>query len=244
MQTAKSQYSYFENLEKTIKMGLALYLTLFLSGLVVELVGLPILAPLFGSPPRVAGLAAAVGGILYGFYQGISKIDWLGELHIRLDRRLFGFLNRSNEIIYSELLASLEPDERPVARSLGPDVRGPLAKSIFSRLANDDKLFGQLLQSGIFRTWIWYWLMIYGTVFFTSLTVLAFAFVILSHGDLTKPLFAANWVLALLHLFACLILGRTLMHMTRKTVRAIVASHAGEIASMLRANIQNVEQPS
>ncbi len=241
METARYQYSYFENLEKTIKMGLTAYLSVFIGGILIDISGPLTVAEKLGSAPRMIAAAAAFGALLIGLFHGVSRIQWLGELHIWLDRRLFGVLKRSNEIIFTELLAALDPDERGAVDDLEQEEKKSLAKSVFSHLASNEKLFGELLQSGIFRVWIWYWIMIYGTLFFTVLAVLAFGMLLIEPETITKPLFTVNWILALLHLSACLALGKRLMTMTGKTVSTIVNSHRDEIASMLRFHTQNYQ---
>ena len=99
---------YFTSLERTIKISLAVYLLLLVMGtaLVVHGVG--------RSWEEIRGVAN------YGFYAGVfilaafggmyslvSKIHGLGELHIWLDRRFFGFLERSNEIIFQAVVRVL-----------------------------------------------------------------------------------------------------------------------------------------
>ncbi|MBI1807044.1 MAG: hypothetical protein HYR76_08360 [Ignavibacteria bacterium] len=239
MLSAKSQYTYFENLEKTIKLGLAVYLTLFCLGTSVALLGAERIVDFVRTIPLswLIIILMGAGLILFGAFRSMKAIHWLGDVHIWLDEKFFGFLKRSNEIIFGELTYALEPDERTSIVSIEPGARGALAKSIFSQLASDNELFGALLHSGIFRYWIWYWITLYGTCVFTVLTLESFTGVLIGLGVDAKTLFAANWAFALVHLVLSLVLGYHLVRMTKRTVDAIVQSHKDEIATILRANI-------
>jgi hypothetical protein len=239
MTTAKRQYTYFENLERTIKIALAVYLFLFVAGTaLLALGGSRMLAEYAFSSPSHGALLAAIALGLYALAAvRIRKVHWIGELHIWLDRKFFGFLFRSNEIIFQTLLFALKPAERDAADELAPDERERIAEAIFSQLAGNNHLFPTLLRSGIFRLWIWYWVTNYGTAIFSALTIVAFPVILLSTAAAAKTVFAAFWVLALGHLFMGLWLGGRLLRMTKDVAEDIVKSYSAEIAAILRAHL-------
>ncbi len=243
MLTPQSQFAYFENLEKTIKVGFALYLLFFLAGCTSVLLGSKILNDLLhhGRFVEVGSAVIAFGAAFWGIYWSTSRILWLGEIHIWLDKMLFGFLKKSNTIIFDGLIVALPQEERETAVNIGTGEQGLLAQSIFSQLAKDSQLFATLLQSGIFRYWIWYWIMIYGTFLSSILTAVSFFNILLGSDPGGKILFAVFWILALLHLAATLWLGFFLLRMTKQTVDSMVFSHQNEIASILRSNIKRFQ---
>jgi hypothetical protein len=240
MQAQKRQFAYFETLEWTIKLGLTSYLLLLCGESAAVIYRIDRTVDFFSSAP------AHVWGIVIGIFLAVfllilfavGRIDWLGELHIRLDRTLFGFLSKSNDVIFDELASSLLPGERRSVRSIHSGEKGSLAKSIFSYLASDNSLFEQLLSSGIFQYWIWYWVTIYGTFVFSILTTESFLALLLVHDPYVKIVFAIDWIAALAHLSMSLILGYYLLRMTRESVSEIVQSRGSEIASILRTKIE------
>jgi hypothetical protein len=243
MLTAKSQFAYFESLEKTIKVALALYLLAFCCGILIDVIGFGTFLEQVHKIELPIGLLviANLVGLFYGLLYGINKVHWLGELHIWLDQKFFGFLKKTNDIIFHGLLVALDPSERDSAVNIAPGEKGALAKSIFSQLANDNELFEALLESGIFRTWIWYWIAIYGTLIFTLLAVGSFAAAVMGQGGSAKSFFAITWILALIHFAVSLSMGFHLLRMTRSTLDSIVSSHKDEIAGLLRANINTFQ---
>ena len=243
MLTPKSQFAYFENLEETIKIGFALYLLFFVAGCISILLGSDILNDLLhrGRYVEIGGGVIAFGAVFWGIYWSTGRIHWLSEIHIWLDKILFGFLKKSNTIIFDGLIVALPPDEREMAVNIGTGEQGLLAQSIFSQLAKDSQLFATLLQSGIFRYWIWYWIMIYGTFLSSILTAGSFFNILLGSDPGGKTLFSIFWILAFLHLAATLLLGFFLLRMTKQTVDSMVISHQNEIESILRANIKRFQ---
>ena len=97
MLTPKSQFAYFENLEETIKIGFALYLLFFVGGCISILLGGEILNDFLhhGRFVEIGGGVIACGAAFWGIYWSTSRIQWLGEIHIWLDKILFGFLKKS-----------------------------------------------------------------------------------------------------------------------------------------------------
>ncbi|MDI6767426.1 MAG: hypothetical protein QME52_11435 [Bacteroidota bacterium] len=242
MQSAKSQYAYFESLEKAVKIALLAYIMIFLCSNIIIIVGGETIINLFYSPQLIVIIAIVICiiGLLIGLIYGISKINWLGELHVWLDNKIFGFLNKSNEIIFQEISLALEPEERKRISNMGKKNRSVLAKSVFSQLANDDNLFAALLQSDIFRFWILYWIMLYGTFVFTILSTETFISLLIGSNTGSKLLFTIFWSLSLAHLSLSLMLGHKLLKMTKKTVENIVHSHQEDIASILKNSMDEI----
>ncbi|HUL44624.1 MAG TPA: hypothetical protein VLY03_09730 [Bacteroidota bacterium] len=237
--TARRQYAYFEALEKTIKVGLALYLLVFLAGILITFVGFrPIMN--FWEESRTLAWSISfflLAAFFLAAYWATSKIHGLGEVHIWMDQTLFGFLKKSNDIIFDGLLTALRPEEQRVAVRITPDDQGAIAQSIFSKLSSDGNVFDALVRSGIFRYWIWYWITVYGTFVFSVLTAFSFIAVVGRIEPYISTVFSTLWLLALLHLGLTLLLGFFLIRMTRQVVDSIVFSHRNEVASILRTNI-------
>ena len=120
MADAKRQYAYFENLEKTIKFALAIYIFLLLTGIGLLAAGSSetVFAFWKRSIVQSALLAVSLTGAYALLFSRVNKISWLGDLHIWLDRKIFGFLSRSNEIIFRTMLFALRPAERDSAYEL------------------------------------------------------------------------------------------------------------------------------
>lgn len=231
-------YLYFTSLERTIKISLAVYLLILIIGAVLLVYGVG------RSWEVIRGLQNwgfySILAILAGFggmYILVSKINWLGDLHIWLDRRFFGFLERSNDIIFQAVVRALESDDQSQARDLSPDRRYSMIQSIFSRLAGNFRLFDSLIESGIFRYWIWYWVMNYGTFIFSILTIATF-FGLLSGADPgLRTAFIVCWGASLVHLMVNLLLGHHLTRMTRRVSETIVSDYKPQIVTMMHESI-------
>jgi hypothetical protein len=228
-------YAYFSSLEKTIKIALAFYLLALLTGSALLIAGVgPAWRALRGISDG-AFYASVLGVVAFsGLYVVVSRIHWLGELHIWLDRRFFGFLEKSNDIIFQAVVRVLESEDQSIAKDLGTDERYSMIHSLFSRLAENFHLFDELMKSGIFRSWIWYWVLNYGTFTFSFLTLGTF-FAMLAGGDpLSRTLFSVCWSAALAHLAVNIVLGNYLTRMTRKVSESIVLTYRPQITLMLR----------
>jgi hypothetical protein len=244
MANANSHYAYFENLEKTIRAALAIYVFLLILGVGALVIGSSESAMVFATHSPLAMLLLGLATLgLYSLVLGRTrKVGSVGELHVWLDRKFFGFLSRSNEIIFRTLLSALHPAERDRAFELDPRDRESMAETIFSKLASSNQLFPTLLRSGIFRLWIWYWVTNYGTAIFSLLTIVAFPVFLFGAIAFTKLVFAVVWALALVHLFAGLWLGYRLLRMTKEVSEDIVKSYSDEIAAILRAQLASFER--
>lgn len=242
MSTLRTQYAYFERLEKTVKIALTIYLTVCLIGIAFTLFGIDHLLQILQGAQWVFKILIGLSAVsLFGIlFYSIGKVSWLGELHTRLDKLFFGFLKKSNEGIFHSLIIALEPYDQQSAIRLDDQKRNFLAESIFSRIAHNEHLFETMLTSEIFRRWIWYWIVLYGTFVFTLLTVISFLVNIVDAESLTKLTFTINWTLALLHLGISLIIGYSLVHMAKRTVENIVQTHRHEIATILKENIYGI----
>jgi len=236
--------SYFESLERTVKTAFAVYLVLFISGMILTLLGAnQVLAFLQTHSPTFSIIAGVFVAIIFALLiYVIGKVDWLGELHIRLDRRFFGFLEKSNEIIFHTLITALEPHERERLLELSADRKGKITQAIFSHISDDKELFAKLLKSGIFRIWIWYWISIYGTFTFTLVSLASFIVAWIQRDFFSKPFFTVNWILALAHLFVSIFIGRFLIEKTKSMVQLIVEAHQFDIANALITRIQDEPQ--
>lgn len=227
--------AYFSSLEKTIKVALALYLMLAITGCGLLLAGVGTAWNAFRGVTDGAFYAALLSVVAFtGIYAAVSRIHWLGELHIWLDRRFFGFLEKSNDIIFQAVVRVLESEDQSAARDLGSEEKYSMIHSVFSRLAENFHLFDELMRSGIFRAWIWYWVLNYGTFTFSVLTLGAFAAMLSGGGPPARSMFTVCWSAALLHLAVNIILGNHLTRMTRQVSESIVLAYKPQITSMLR----------
>lgn len=234
----QGHYNYFSSLEKTIKLALAAYLSILICGIASLSWGIGSVREFLvdlewvGVYPAVA--LTAVFGCVYIL---VNRIRWLGDLHNWLDRRFFGFLEKSNDIIFQALLRVLEREDRSHVNGLGSEARYSLTQSIFARLADDFHLFDSVMRSGIFRLWIWYWVVNYGTFTFTLLTVGCFTVMLGSSTAPLRPLFTVCWIAALTHLAVNIGLGHVLTRMTKRVSESIVASYRPRISVLLREAI-------
>lgn len=233
-----SHYARFSSLERTIKFALAFYLLVLIVGIAGTVAGWGYLFDTIAGIPdwgMYAGLVVAGG--FAGIYGLVSSVHGLGELHIWLDRRMFGFLERSNEIIFQEVVRALEPGVQHQARDLAAEQRYSIVQSVFTRLAGNRPLFEALMESGIFRTWIWYWVMNYGTFTFTILTAAGFAAMLGGSGPVARTFFTICWGGALLHVGANLLLGHHLTRMTKRVSEEIVRSQRPRIVTLMRETL-------
>lgn len=240
MEAVREQHSYLERLEKKIKSALAVYLVLFALGMITTVLGITNVLSFAQLQPTMFAVGACVfvpfafGSLMYV----IGKIDWLGELHIKLDRQFFGFLEKSNETIFGSLISVLTEEERRLFQKLSVEKKGAIAQTIFSHLSDDNNyLFKKLMNSGIFQNWIWYWISIYGTFAFTMLTVSTFAAAWVELAFFSKTFFTLIWMLALTHLVVSILIGKFLVNKTKRTVQTIVDAHQMDITNVLIARV-------
>ena len=239
MANPKIQLNYFVNLENTIRIGLAVYLTIFVFGLVASLSGYAVFSAILPSNGVIAALVGVVivSGIFVCIYYSVGKVGWLGELHIKLDKRFFGFLVRSNNAIFKALVSSLHRDDRHPFSRLSESEQAALANTVLTKLADDHRLFALLLDSGIFRSWIKYWVSIYGTFVFLLLTCISFIGMLMSGEPEQRLIFSVCWSVALTHLVINVIWGKYMVKSTERSVRKIVETHGEEISRTLQQSL-------
>jgi hypothetical protein len=234
--TIEVQYSYFKDLERLTKTGLYSYLFLFVWFGIISTIGTKNVFSFFMNPKPCEVFLIILGSInLFQIIKLFSdKIQWLGEFHIWLDNKLFRFLFKSNEIILRELLTLLEPKERSILDQLTSDKRTLIAQSVFAKLSEDQSIFADLLRRGIFRSWIWYWITMYGISIFLILTIVSATKMIFLPSLYSKVLFISIGSFAGLQIFLGLILGYNLIRVTKKIIREITDLHGIEIITLLR----------
>ncbi len=233
---AKKKFDYFERLENIIKKGCAAYVLIFIIGVVMIITG-P--AAFFGTAsqhtfPFLGAALIILSAAFFGLYFVIARLGWLGELHVRLDKLFLGFLLRSNAVIYSTLISALPEEEAAIAQRFSSDIKEKLAQSIFSRVSGDNRLFNVLLESNLFRFWMRYWILLYGILTFTLLTVVSFVAAVIRNDFADKAFFLLNWVFAIGHIGLSFLLGKYLITMTIDNVQHIVSTHKDTIAQLVR----------
>src|SRR6267143_3184911 len=114
MQIAENKSPYFRDLEQLTKAGLVAYLMVLVAGSALAAAGIEIAYNFMVNIQLCCSLLVTVLtlNVLYIFIRAVNRIHWMGELHVWLDKRLFGFLLKSNDIIFREFVILLEPNER------------------------------------------------------------------------------------------------------------------------------------
>jgi hypothetical protein len=238
--TERGHYAYFSSLERTIKIALAVYIVLLAAGILLLAVGLvPGWTYIAEFPYGAVAWPLAVLLSMGGMYLVVSWVHWLGALHIWLDQRFFGYLDRSNEIIFQALVKVIGSGDDTFARGMEAETRYEMIRSIFSRLAENFRLFDSLMESGIFRFWIWYWVMNYGTFTFTILTIAGSISLFSGAEPGVRTFFTICWISALAHLAANLTLGNLLTRLTRSVSESIILTYKPQILQMLRDSVAN-----
>ena len=237
MQPEKKSYAYFQELERLTKAGLVAYLVLLTFGIIITTIGVDKAFNFFIHMKlcEVLFLILASINLLQILTRGVNKIQWLGEAHIWLDQKFFGFLFKSNDIILRELLMILEPKERAMIYTLVQQERTAIAQSVFSNLAEDRSIFERLLKRGIFRSWIWYWIAIYGVFVFCLLSAISLSKSILIPTIYAKTFFTSIGLVAVFHIIMILFLGKNLIFTTKRIMQEIISLHHSEILTLLRS---------
>jgi hypothetical protein len=234
LEDSRGYQRYFISLERTVKSALAFYLTVLAVGFVMIALGTARATELARDADAVISAGAGLIMAGAGSWYLVSTIHWLGELHIWLDSRFFGFLKKSNDVIFHTFLKALEEEDRARAQLLGADQREKFMRAVLTRLADDSGLFRSLMTSGIFRLWIWYWVMNYGTFACTILCFVAFAVMLGGNVTATRPIFSFFWAGALIHLAANVMLGNILTRMTRSVSELLLDSIRPKLALLLK----------
>ena len=245
MQTEpEHQYSYFLQLERTVKFALSVYGALLVTGILGIALGIDsILRDVASGNYRVLILFVfGTCGILLGSFTLLGKVRWLSKLNSRLDRIFFKVLDQSNAIVFDAIFESIAPDLQRSPTLLDDRRKQTFAQDIFRRMAGEDHHFQFLLKSNIFRLWIWYWIFLYGSFTFTLLTIGFFGPVALGVTVATKAVFTLLWILAIAHIGIGFFLGNHLIRVTHSTVNTMLDAHRDEIATMLKESIHALQQ--
>lgn len=173
----------------------------------------------------------AAGGYL------VQNMIMPAGMHIWIDEKLFGSLNRSNTVIFEALLLALSPAEIGEARKIPPKLKVKMTENIFAKLANDPQVFVGMVQSNLFRFWNIYWMLIYASVMFVLTSITSFAGLLLSDGTFVMGLFFLNTIAAAGCIAATIYLGSLLMRRSREIVGMIVDDRRDVIADMIRDHI-------
>ncbi|MBI1804848.1 MAG: hypothetical protein HY033_12920 [Ignavibacteriae bacterium] len=243
MQTEpENQYGYFLELERMVKVALAVYVGVLVTGLLGIAVGLnDIIEEIKAGNVRLLVFAIfGTGGIFLGTFALVGKVRWVSKLNVWLDQKFFNILDRSNSILLNAIFESTSSDMQQSRLLLDSQNKRSLAQHIFRRLASEDQLFGLLLDSNIFRLWIWYWILLYGSFTFTLLTISLFTSVAFGITFSAKAIFAWLWILALVHIGLGFFLGHYLIRVTRSTATAIVHSSTNEITALMKESLDEL----
>lgn len=239
MSDPQNTYSYFDKLEKRMKLSLAIIIFLLITGatfIAISIEGILYIVETI-SPEIIGMFVLLIVGLLILLIYLLGKVDWLGDLNMELDKYLLGYLRKSNDAILLSLLYALKPEERILISKLSVSKQNSMVQSVFSIMSNDERFFDILLETKIFSKWTWYWTTIYGLVVSTLLTLLSFIFTIVEIDVYTKTIFAICFLITLAELGVVNILGHKLVNYSKFIVDTLVESNKKQIAVILRENI-------
>jgi hypothetical protein len=230
---------YFKDLEQLTKAGLIAYFHLFLWGVVCTSIGIENVFQFLLNAQTCQSLFLSLlsVNILYILIRVTNAIDWLGKIHIWIDNKFFKFLFKSNDIILRELIILLEPEERVLVDKLGRGTKSAIAQSIFSHLAENPSIFERLLRRNVFRSWIWYWITLYGTLAFSLLTLIAVSRIYFVPSVYTSTFFMSIGSVAFIHILMIYFMGNRLLSRTKSLMKEITDRHYTEILSLLRSYV-------
>jgi hypothetical protein len=231
--------TYFKDLEQLNKTGLIAYIHLFLWGSICTSLGIDkVFNFLIGIKTCQSLFVSLLSlNILYILIRVTNAIDWLGKIHVWIDNTFFKYLFKSNDIILRELVVLLEPEERILVDKLGKGTQSAMAQSIFSHLAENQSIFGRLLQRNVFRAWIWYWITLYGMFVFIFLTIVALSRSYFIPSAYSSAFFMAIGIVASIHFLMIYIMGNNLLFRTKSLMKEITEIHHLEIVSLLRSHV-------
>jgi len=237
--TPEHQFGYFLQLERMVKLALAMYGSLLIAGILTIILGIDsIIQEVVRGNYRLLILTIfGAAGIFLGTFAFVEKVQWISKLNVWLDRKFFRILDRSNTILFNTVFESVGSEFRPSPELIDDRNKHSFTQNIFRRLATEDHIFQYLLDSNVFRLWIWYWILLYGSFTFTLLTACLFASVTFTLTPAIKLIFASVWVSALLHIGLGFFLGKQLIHLTQSTASTILSSYRNDIAAMLKESL-------
>ena len=238
--TAEIQYAYFQDLERSTKSGLVAYFTILTLGIISSLAGIQTVYHFLTNMRLCETLLSTLLtlNILQIFIKLLNKVSWLGEFHIWLDQKLFRFLFRSNEIILRELILVLDTKERAIIDSLVASEQTAIARSIFANLAENHSIFANLLRRGIFRSWIVYWIMIYGVFVFIILILATLLKLIIVPSVYGQAFFIAIATTGILHILFTIMQGIKILFTTKQIIRELIEFNHDEILELLRQQLK------
>ena len=230
---------YFKDLEQLTKTGLIAYFHLFLWGVFCTSMGVENVFQFLFNVQTCQSLFLSLlsVNILYILIRVTNAINWLGKIHIWIDNKFFKFLFKSNDIILRELILLLEPEERAIVDKLGRETKSSMAQSIFSHLAENPSIFDRLLRRNVFRSWIWYWITLYGMLAFSVLTLIAISRIYFVPSVYASTFFMSIGIVAVIHLLMIYIVGNRLLTRTKSLMKEITDRHYTEILSLLRSYV-------
>ncbi len=236
MVSSDNTYAQFHGLEQLTKSGLVAYMFLLIAGGFIAGIGTDQLVRSLSGLNICAYILIGVGirDCFIILIRGVNRIDWLGKLHLWIDRRLFGFAARSNKIIFNGFIVLLDPPERTRMEQLPDQRKNAIADTVISKLAEDQSIFESLMQRGMFRSWIWYWIAIYGVMVFVLLSSFSLTKMLMVPTIYTKALFISIASVTVLHLVACMVFGYNIILVTKKITREFGQYFRTEIVAILR----------
>lgn len=240
MLTAEIQYAYFQDLEKSTKAGLVAYFLILVAGTIISVAGVNSVYSFLTHMRLCESLLISLMtvNVLFIFSKSLDRISWLGEFHIWLDQKLFRFLFRSNEIILRELLLVLDTRERAIIDSLVASEKTAIARSIFANLAENHSIFANLLRRGIFRSWILYWILIYGVFTFVVVFIAALTKSLIVPSAYGHAFFISVVTIGTFHVLLTILQGMNILFTTRRLIRELIEFNHDEILSLLRQQLK------
>jgi hypothetical protein len=236
-QSDENHYKYFSGLDRRIKTAIACYAFCLLSGITIAVFDVDPFRSLF-VPVSWRGLVLAflVACILViCILLTLRQIADISRVNSWFDKRLFGLMDTSDTIMKNTIL-----DAAATTHPISAEERSILAETIVNRLSEHDQIYRTMFQSGMFSLWAWYWIVMYGSITFSGLVVLAFCAIAPGLAPDLRLLFSWYLALALGHIALTVFIGRRLQEMTRTTAQTIASSYRADIEMI----ITNFSRPS
>ncbi len=228
-----SPQPYIRKLEKMIKGAIVFYLAVLIADTTFLLLSLKIVRSGLTEIERLAILGTVTLAAVILLLRRSSSLAKITRFNAWLDKHLFGVLEQSDAILSDILLSPARMGDAP-ANPLDPAKKAGLAKLVVERLARHRKILPGIMGTGIYTLWIWYWIVMYGAVVFSALTMLTFL-AVFSHIVWGMKLnFIVLWLTALAHVAATVSIGAMLKRKTKITASEISISYGSDIEAYLR----------
>lgn len=230
---------YFSKLEREVGLAFKLFLAFFLMSLAGVILGLDTIVSYIKVTSAETLSIEGAGSIvlLFVIIVALGKVNGFGNIHLWLDRNIFGFLRKSNNVIMDTMLLALQPEEQRQVDKLSSYQKDFLVQTIFSSLSSNEEIFSIIVQNKIFRLWLWYWLSVYAALSCTLLTFAAFISVVAGIDIYAKIIFAVFWMLTLLQFVVVNLIGRRLVMLSRGIVLSLLDSHKRRIVSLFHEQL-------